>query len=81
MAAGSPIRATIDKQSGAEFAGSWSPDGTWFAYYVVDGDKLNLIKIQTNGEAAPVMIKAGVSLDAPLRIGRRRATGLSPAAC
>ena len=69
VAGGSPIRATSDKQSGAEFAGSWSPDGTWFAYYAVDADKLNLMKIQTNGEAAPVMIKAGVS-------ARRAASGL-----
>jgi Tol biopolymer transport system component len=66
VAGGSPIRATSDKQSGAEFAGSWSPDGTWLAYYAVDGDKFNLTKIQTNGEAAPLMIKARVSADAPL---------------
>jgi eukaryotic-like serine/threonine-protein kinase len=66
VAGGSPIRATSDKQGGAEFTGSWSPDGTWFAYYAVDGDKFNLMKIQTNGEAAPVMIKAGLSYDAPL---------------
>ncbi len=66
VAGGSPIRATSDNQSGAEFAGSWSPDGTWFAYYAVAGDKLNLMKIQTNGETAPVMIKAGVPRDAPL---------------
>ncbi len=31
VAGGSPIRATSDNQSGAEFAGSWSPDGTWFS--------------------------------------------------
>ena len=67
VAGGSPIRATTDNQSGAEFAGSWLiTDGTWFAYFAVDGDKLDLMKIQTNGEAAPVMIKAGVSVDAPL---------------
>ena len=65
VAGGSPIRATSDNQSGAEFSGSWSPDGTWFAYYAVHGDKLNLMKIQTNGEAAPVMIKAGVSSQLP----------------
>jgi Tol biopolymer transport system component len=60
VAGGSPIRATSDNQSGAEFAGSWSPDGTWFVYIAVVGDKLNLMKIQTNGEAAPIVIKAGI---------------------
>ena len=66
VAGGSPIRATSDNKGGAEFAGSWSPDGAWFAYYALSDGKINLMKIQTNGEAAPVMIKAGVADDAPV---------------
>ncbi|HEY7054950.1 MAG TPA: protein kinase [Vicinamibacterales bacterium] len=65
VAGGSPIRATSDTQSGAELAGSWSPDGSWFAYCAEAGDKLNLMKVRTNGEDAPVMIKAGLPTDTP----------------
>jgi hypothetical protein len=66
VAGGSPIRVTTDNQSGAEFAGAWSPEGGWFAYYVLVDGKLNLMRVQTNGEAAPLLIKAGVPNDAPL---------------
>jgi Tol biopolymer transport system component len=66
VAGGTPIRATNDDTGGAEFPGAWSPDDAWFVFYALRDGKLNLMKIKTGGEAAPVMIKAGVDDNAPL---------------
>jgi Tol biopolymer transport system component len=41
-----------------EFAGSWSPDGRWFTYLAVKGDKFSLNKVKTTGEATPEILKA-----------------------
>ncbi len=60
VAGGTPIRATQDAERGAEFAGSWSPDGAWFAYYGLRDGKADLLKIKTTGEAVPVLVKSGL---------------------
>jgi Tol biopolymer transport system component len=59
---GAPIRATSENSAGtSEFPGAWSPDGTWFAYYAAAGGKLNLMKVRTGGEAAPMLLKKEVA--------------------
>ena len=60
VAGGIPIRATHDDDRRGEFAGSWSPDGTWFVYYAPTGDKQELLKVQTTGEGVPVLLKAAI---------------------
>ena len=61
VAGGAPIRATNDPKASAEFPGSWSPDGAWFVYSAVVDGNVNLMKVKTSGEAAPVTIKTNLS--------------------
>jgi len=62
VAGGAPVQLTSDNTS-AEFPGSWSLDGSWFAYVAFREGKPNLLKVKTSGQAAPVMVKADVSYD------------------
>jgi Tol biopolymer transport system component len=62
VAGGPPVQLTND-QSSSEFPGSWSADGNWFAYQAFRDGKANLIKVKTTGQAAPVVVKAGVDPD------------------
>ena len=61
VAGGTPIRATRDDDRPGEFAGTWSPDGAWFVYYGIRGDKQELVKVQTTGEGMPVLLKAAAA--------------------
>ncbi len=61
VAGGAPIRAARDDDRVGDFAGTWSPDGAWFVYYGVRGDKQEVMKVQTTGEGVPVLLKAGVA--------------------
>jgi dipeptidyl aminopeptidase/acylaminoacyl peptidase len=62
IAGGTPIRATTHPGTAveSEFAGSWSPDGAWLAYFLAKDNSYDLMKVRTTGEAAPVLIKAGL---------------------
>jgi len=60
VAGGTPVRATHDEERVAEFGGTWSPDGSWFAYYALRNGQADLVKIKTSGEAVPVIVKAGL---------------------
>jgi Tol biopolymer transport system component len=62
VAGGSPVQLTSDSALG-EFPGSWSPDGSWFAYVQLRGGKINLMKVKTTGQAAPSLVKADVPDD------------------
>jgi Tol biopolymer transport system component len=56
-----PIRATTDNSVGsAEFSGAWSPDGAWFVYLAQGQNAVNLMKVKTTGEAAPVLLKSNL---------------------
>ena len=60
------IRATSDTDAVAEFGGTWSPDGAWLAYFAARERTYDLKKVRTTGEAAPVLIKAGLERSTPL---------------
>ncbi len=62
VAGGTPIRATHDEERGAEFAGTWSSDSAWFAYYGVREGEADLLKVKTSGEAVPVLLKSGLDV-------------------
>ena len=62
MAGGPPVPLT-NGQPATEFPGSWSLDGSWFAYISIQDGKLNLTKVKTTGQATPVVVKADVSYD------------------
>jgi eukaryotic-like serine/threonine-protein kinase len=67
VAGGSPIRATTDPDNTAEFGGTWSPDGAWLAYLAArTRDTYDLMKVRSTGEAAPMLIKSGLSATEPL---------------
>jgi len=62
VAGGAPVPLTNDHAS-AEFPGSWSLDGSWFAYIRFQDGKVNLEKVKTSGQAAPMLVKAQVEYD------------------
>jgi Tol biopolymer transport system component len=64
VAGGAPVRATRDETS-TEFPGSWSPDGSWFVYIAVRNGSADLMKVKASGQAAPVLVKAGVAAEPP----------------
>ena len=62
VAGGPPVPLTDDRAS-AEYSGSWSLDGNWFAYVRFQDGKPNLEKVKTTGQATPAMVKADVEYD------------------
>jgi Tol biopolymer transport system component len=62
VAGGQPVQLTNDHAS-AEFPGSWSLDGSWFAYIRFQDGKVSLQKVKTTGQAAPMLVKAEVEYD------------------
>jgi Tol biopolymer transport system component len=62
VAGGAPVQLTNDNSS-AEFPGSWSLDGSWFAYVAFREGNPNLLKVKTSGQATPMLVKAGVAYD------------------
>jgi len=68
VAGGAPVRLT-KADTATEFPGSWSPDGNWFAFLNVQDGKTSLVKIKTNGQAQPELLKADL----------QRANGFVPA--
>jgi len=47
----------------AEYPGSWSLDGTWFAYILIQDGKVNLAKVKTGGQATATIVKAEVEYE------------------
>ena len=60
LAGGPPIRLTSDAEK-IENSGSWSPDGKWFVYTVVEADNrsMTLRKVRTLGQAASEILANG----------------------
>ena len=59
---GPPVQLTDDHAS-AEYPGSWSLDGNWFAYVQNQDGKLNLVKVKATGQATSTMVKANADYD------------------
>jgi Tol biopolymer transport system component len=64
IAGGTPIQLTND--DAAEFPGSWSPDGAYFAYYALRDDKASLMKVKTTGQATPVLLRVAAGNGVPI---------------
>jgi len=62
VAGGAPVPLTNDHSS-AEYPGSWSLDGSWFAYILIREGKVNLAKVKATGQSTPVIVKAEVEYD------------------
>ena len=62
IAGGAPVPLTNDHAS-AEYPGSWSLDGSWFAYVQIQNGKPNLAKVKTTGQATPTVVQADVDYD------------------
>jgi eukaryotic-like serine/threonine-protein kinase len=63
-AGGAPVRLTNDATS-SEMPGSWSSDGNWFVYLAIRNGSQDLMKAKTSGQAAPVLVKAGIDCETP----------------
>jgi Tol biopolymer transport system component len=61
---GHPVRLT-DVQSGGEYAGSWSPDGSHFTYLQAQGGKTSLMVTKTTGNATTVLLRDNVVFASP----------------
>jgi serine/threonine protein kinase len=59
LSGGSPIRLT-NSETGDEHNGSWSPDGTRFAYLKTHAGNTSLMTVKTRGGAAPAILKDGI---------------------
>ena len=57
VAGGAPVRLTDTSSAVAEFPGSWSPDGNWFAYFSYGNGKDSLMKVKTAGQSTPELLK------------------------
>ncbi len=56
LAGGSPVRLT-NADHDSEYGGSWSPDGSRFAYLQIRDGKQSLATVKTSGNATPVALK------------------------
>jgi eukaryotic-like serine/threonine-protein kinase len=65
LAGGSPVRLT-NVEPGSEMGGSWSPDGSRFAYVQVAAGKRSLMVVRTSGDAAPLTLRANVGHPVPV---------------
>jgi Tol biopolymer transport system component len=59
VAGGQPVRVT-NSNGGLEFTASVTPDGKRLAYLGVDQGKVNLMIVNTSGEASPTRLREGV---------------------
>ena len=60
LAGGSPARLTNSPPAIAEYASNWSPDGKEYVYLQASGGKANLTKVETSGNATPVVLRQDV---------------------
>jgi Tol biopolymer transport system component len=59
VAGGSPIKLTGDKDA-LEYGGSWSPDGSHFAFVRLAAGARALVTVKTGGGGAPAILKSNV---------------------
>jgi Tol biopolymer transport system component len=62
LSGGQPVQLT-NEQAPAEYPGSWSLDGNWFAYVIIRDGKSDLAKVKTSGQATPVTVRPDVDYD------------------
>jgi Tol biopolymer transport system component len=62
---GAPVPLTNDAKA-TEFPGSWSPDGSTFAYLGIHAGSKDLMKVKVSGQAAPVLVKANIQGEVPV---------------
>lgn len=60
LSGGAPIRLT-NSTNAREWGGSWSPDESQLVYLQDDGSTDDLMTVRTSGNAAPTVLKRGVS--------------------
>jgi Tol biopolymer transport system component len=63
MSGGSPVPLLNGDAAG--FAGSWSPDGNWFAYLEVQNGKPSVNKVKTTGQANSEVLQSFLPPSAP----------------
>jgi eukaryotic-like serine/threonine-protein kinase len=59
LSGGAPVRLTKSPDA-AEFAGSWSPDGTRLAYFQVSLGKTALMIVKAGSQATPIKLKEDI---------------------
>jgi serine/threonine protein kinase len=60
LSGGSPVRLTnAEPSEEEEYGGSWSPDGSRFAYLGFKAGKGSVMTVKTSGSATPVTLKEG----------------------
>lgn len=59
VAGGPPVRLVKGPEQ-SEYAGGWSLDGRWFAYWAGQDDSTSLNKVKTTGEATAEVVKANI---------------------
>jgi len=64
LSGGAPIRLTNAQQE-FEYGGSWSPDGSRFAYVQIENHNLSLRIVKTTGNAAAVILRDHVENSLP----------------
>jgi Tol biopolymer transport system component len=62
---GEPVPLTSD-MSATEFPGSFSPDGSTFAYIAIHGGNKDLMRVKVSGQAAPALVKEKVEGETPV---------------
>jgi Tol biopolymer transport system component len=67
VSGGAPVPLTNDSSS-SEFAASWSPDGQYAVFLALHNGKADLMKVQTTGEAPPVVMKADLDEEPELPV-------------
>lgn len=60
LSGGASVRLT-NTEGSFEPGGSWSPDGSQFVYLQEHAGKTSLMMVKTSGNAAPVLLRKGVS--------------------
>jgi serine/threonine protein kinase/WD40 repeat protein len=61
---GSPVRLT-NQESGSEWGGTWSPDGSHFVYLHDEADTHSLMIVKTSGGAKPILLREKVEKNLP----------------
>jgi Tol biopolymer transport system component len=62
---GAPVQLTND-QKATEFPGSWSPDGSTFAYIAIHEGAKDLMKVRASGQGVPALVKTQIAGEIPI---------------
>jgi len=59
VSGGPPVPLVKNAEIG--YGGSWSPDGNWLVYWLLEDGRYSLKKVKTTGQAAPELLKADIT--------------------